>query len=183
MIWESKFLYYLQNNVRSDVMDKLMIAISSMADNGIVFIVFCVVVALVPSVLMPGHGKISYMTLTSLVVNALVCNLVLKPVFARLRPFERYGFITSVLEKLPEDFSFPSGHTSASFAFATTVFMYNRILGIIAYIYALLVAFSRMYLGVHYPTDVAAGIALGSIVALFCNRYALEFYKQLSQLL
>lgn len=176
MIWESKFLYFLQTNVRSDIIDKIMILVSTLADRGLIFIALSIFM-----LFMPNMARISYMSLTSLTFNGLITNVILKPLIARTRPFEKYDLITSVLAKLPQDYSFPSGHTSASFAFATSVFLYNRQLGILAYIYAFLVAFSRMYIGVHYPTDIIVGMIIGVAVSVLCNKYAIVIYKKISE--
>ena len=64
---------------------------------------------------------------------------------------------------MPTSWSFPSGHTSSSFAFATAVFANNKKYGIAAYVLAALIGFSRIYLGVHYCTDVLAGAVLGVV--------------------
>lgn len=64
---------------------------------------------------------------------------------------------------MPTSWSFPSGHTSSSFAFATAVFANNKKWGIAAYILAAVIGFSRIYLGVHYCTDVLAGAVLGIV--------------------
>ena len=82
--------------------------------------------------------------------------------------------ILQLLVKAPTDFAFPSGHTQASFAAATAICMWKRQWGIPALTLATLVAFSRMYLYVHYPTDVLAGILFGvgyALIALaICNK-------------
>jgi len=66
-----------------------------------------------------------------------------------------------LLVKIPKDYSFPSGHSNASFAVATSIFMRNKKLGIPAIILAAAIALSRLYVFVHWPTDVLAGIAIG----------------------
>ena len=65
----------------------------------------------------------------------------------------------------PTDFSFPSGHTMSSFAAASVIFHANTNMGIMAFVFASLIAFSRLYLYVHYPTDVLAGIVLGILAS------------------
>ena len=94
--------------------------------------------------------------------------MILKPLIARLRPFT----VNTAIELLippPSDFSFPSGHTFASFASATAILKNNRRLGIPAIILAVLIAFSRLYLYVHYPTDVFFGLLLGILAGLIGN--------------
>jgi undecaprenyl-diphosphatase len=79
-----------------------------------------------------------------------------------------------MLIKIPKDFSFPSGHSSASFASAVSIFLYRKREGICAIVLASLIAISRMYLFVHWPTDVLVGILLGiteAIVAYFIVRF------------
>jgi undecaprenyl-diphosphatase len=69
----------------------------------------------------------------------------------------------------PSDFSFPSGHTIASFEAAGVLMLNNKKLGIPALVLAILIAFSRMYLFVHYPTDVLVSVALGTLFAILAN--------------
>jgi len=102
---------------------------------------------------------------SSSAVNALVTMLVKKAV-KRPRPFIRNIKINAVYQ--PEYYSFPSGHTSTSFTTATALSQAYPKWYVIApaYLYASSVSFSRLYLGVHYPTDVAAGAVLGTGTAL-----------------
>ena len=72
------------------------------------------------------------------------------------------GFL---LGPVPKDFSFPSGHSLVSFEGAVCIFLFNRKWGIPALMLAVLTAFSRLYLFVHFPTDVLAGIVMGIVIA------------------
>ena len=99
--------------------------------------------------------------LLALGVATLIGSAVLKPLIGRIRPFEANGF-KNLLISAPKDYSFPSGHTAASFAAALVLFHRSRKLGAAAWITALLIAFSRLYLYVHYPTDVLAGCLSGA---------------------
>ena len=103
--------------------------------------------------------------------------LILKHIVCRPRPFVVNSAIDIII-KAPSGFSFPSSHTATCFAMATAIYLFHKRLGIIAYIYASLVAFSRMYLYVHYPSDVFGGVILGiccgigatALVKLICKK-------------
>ena len=98
-------------------------------------------------------------------ISYLIGNLILKNLFARQRPFSRVEDIVLLIAE-PSEFSFPSGHTLSSFTAATVIFLHSKKAGICAFLLAIAIAFSRMYLFVHYPSDIIAGMLLGIIVAI-----------------
>ena len=102
--------------------------------------------------------------------SALVCNLILKPCVNRIRPYDLLGYVDALLIPPLPDASFPSGHTAACFAAATAVCAKNRAWGFAAYIFGAVMGFSRLYLGVHFPTDVLAGAAVGTAMAALTVR-------------
>lgn len=105
----------------------------------------------------------------SLGLEALCCNVILKPFVARIRPCD-INLSVELFIPHPKGFSFPSGHTGASFAAASALFFNRKRLGILALILAALIGFSRLYLYVHYPTDVLAGALLGIMFGWIGNR-------------
>lgn len=101
----------------------------------------------------------------SLLLCLIVGNGLLKHAIARPRPCWRHPQV-KMLISVPRDYSFPSGHTFASFAAAASLWYWKRPVGMAAWVVALLIASSRLYFFVHYPTDVLAGALLGTGLAL-----------------
>lgn len=108
--------------------------------------------------------------LSGLLVGALITNVTIKPLVARDRPC----WINDTVQLLvsnPRDYSFPSGHSQASFVSAMAIYQNHRKWGIAAFVFAAFIAFSRLYLYVHFPTDVAVGILIGLVVGYFTSRF------------
>lgn len=105
--------------------------------------------------------KAAIAMLTAMVIGALITNVICKPAFARIRPYEvMEGLVLLVKRQI--DYSFPSGHSCASFAAAIAGRkLLPRRWGVGLMILAGLIAFSRLYVGVHYPSDVLGGIVIG----------------------
>lgn len=157
-------LDWIANNLYCDFLDMLMPIITMFGDAGI-FWIACAVVLLI----FPKTRKIGLSMGAALLLGVLICNVTMKPLIARVRPYdfqlEHFQKYIVLLVETPNDYSFPSGHTIASFEAATVLLVKNKKLGIPAMILAVLIAFSRMYLYVHYPTDVLASVVLGIIMA------------------
>ena len=113
----------------------------------------------------PAYRRCSLAIFLAIIFCFLLGNLCLKPLIDRPRPFEINTGVF-LLINAPTDASFPSGHSLHAFAAATVVFCANHKLGATALFVAFLIAFSRFYLLVHYPTDILAGIALGAFLGL-----------------
>lgn len=111
----------------------------------------------------------------ALIIFSVLGLLILKPIIARPRPFIAQG--VDILIKEPMGFSFPSGHTGSSFAAASVIYFYNKKRGLLALILATLIAFSRMYLFVHYPSDIVGGLILGII----SSRIAIKITNEISR--
>lgn len=155
MQFELSVLDNIQSYLRCDFLDAAMPIISMLGNAGAIWIV-CAVVLLV----IPKTRKVGVVLAVSLAIEALCCNVILKPLVARIRPFD-VNTAVQLLISPPTDFSFPSGHTGAAFAAASALFFSKNRLWIPSLVLAILIAFSRLYLYVHYPTDVLGGILLG----------------------
>lgn len=103
--------------------------------------------------------------LIALIIATFIGQITIKSIFKRKRPCHIYKSI-SLLISIPKDYSFPSGHTTSSFACSTVIFFFFPIIGIIGYIYALCIAISRLYLFVHFLSDILFGILLGTSIGL-----------------
>lgn len=157
-------LEWIAANLKCGFLDFLMPLITLLGDAGIFWILCSVALILIPK-----YRKIGLSMGVSLLIGLLLCNVTLKPLVGRIRPYDYQLLhfqkeIPLLVEGL-HDFSFPSGHTIASFEAATALLIGNKKLGIPAMILAVLIAFSRLYLYVHYPTDVLASVVLGIGIA------------------
>ena len=141
---------------RNVYMDRFMISITKLGDYGTVWILLCLYLYI------RGNLHLTFLLVSSLIAESVLCNLLLKPIVARTRPFRRNAAVRLLIPE-PHDYSFPSGHTSASFACVTVLFLTHCILWKYAFILSVLISFSRLYLYVHYPTDVLAGMSIGII--------------------
>lgn len=168
-------LDWIAANLWCPALDFLMPLITVLGDAGIFWIAVSVLFMITKKYRKTGFGMA-----LALVFGLLVCNIYLKPTIARIRPYdfqERYlGVIVNLLIEKQHDFAFPSGHTIASFEAAVVIALNNKKLGIPAMILACLIAFSRLYLYVHYPTDVIVSIILGTAFAFLGNFLAHKIF-------
>ena len=140
-------LYALQH-LHNAVLDRVMVGITSLGNAGWIWIALTAVF-----LILPKYRKCGVRMAIALILDLILCNLVLK-----------------LLVAAPKDYSFPSGHSAASFAAAVSIFVMHKKEGAAALILACLIAFSRLYLFVHFPTDVLAGIAVGFICAFLAAK-------------
>ena len=152
---ELRFLDFLQT-IHTPLLDKILAFITSLGNAGIIWIVLAVVL-----LILPKTRKTGIIVAAALLMDLILCNLILKNLVARVRPYDVNTAI-AILIKKPLDFSFPSGHTAASFATMTALFLAKmKKAWIAALVLAVLIAFSRLYFYVHYPTDVLGGAVVG----------------------
>lgn len=155
---EADMLLWIQENVRTAILDHIMPYVSAINNTG--FLAITIVIILI---LWKKYRYVGLTALGALLSEFIIVNIIIKPGVQRIRPFYIQEML-QLLGDLPKDYSFPSGHTGSAFAVATVILLcMPRCYGITAIMTASLIAFSRLYNGAHYPTDVLVGMILGII--------------------
>ena len=165
--FELSILDWIQTSLRSGFGDVFFPIITTFADEGIGWVLLCGILILIPKT-----KKLGGVMFLAIIIEVLACNIILKPLVARPRPFMLNSAV-QLLIPAPEDYSFPSGHTAVSFAAASVLLVQKSKGWLPALLMAGLIAFSRLYLYVHFPTDVIAGAVIGIAAgALACRLWA-----------
>ena len=169
-------ILYFFNDLHTGILDSIMIFLTQLGDKGIIWIVLAVALLFSSKTRKCGIFMLVSMGLGLLIGNGIIKNLVARP-----RPYWIDESITLLIPGLT-DYSFPSGHTLASFEAAIMIFLFNKKWGIPAIILSVLIGISRMYLFVHFPSDVLAGAVLGTIISLIVyyigNKVEDKYFKK-----
>ena len=145
-------------NLRTPIGDVVVPLITRLGDAGIIWIILTILLLIIPKT-----RKTGVIMMAALLVDVLLCNVLIKNLVARTRPFDVNTAVQLLIEK-PQDYSFPSGHTAASFASVTALYLAGeKKMWKAALMLAVLIALSRLYLNVHYPTDIIGGVIFGSL--------------------
>ena len=172
--FDGSVLLWIQNSLRGGILNPIMVFITHLGDKGLLWIAVTLVLLFIPRT-----RKTGFTSAIAMVIGLIVANLILKNWVARPRPYVTIEQLQLMIE-VQKDFSFPSGHSTNSFACAWVLLRtMDKRFGIPALILAILIAFSRLYVGVHYPTDVIAGILIGicaaegaiAITRALCRRF------------
>ena len=170
-------LDWIQEHLQCTFLDKTMPIVTLFGDGGVFWIGVAVLL-----LFFAKYRKTGFSMGMALVLGLVVCNITLKPLVARIRPYDfqlqEFGREISLLISAQHDFSFPSGHTIASFEACTVLLLHDKRMGIPATVLAILIAFSRLYLYVHYPSDVLVSLVLGIAFGLLGSFLVNLIYKK-----
>lgn len=156
-VLDPNILFWIQQHVVNSTLTPVMIGLSTSAKAGGIWIILGLFLCL-----RKEHRQAGIAVLAALICVAVIGDGLLKHVVMRLRPCIDYPWVAMAIPTpAATDFSFPSCHSYGSFAAAAVLFVYRKKWGIPALFLAAAIGFSRLYLFVHYPTDVAVGAFLG----------------------
>lgn len=163
---ELEFLQWINANLHdSKFVNIFFKCITFLGEGGVVCILLGVILLCIKKT-----RKSGVYVLVGLALGIVITNLILKPIVARPRPFAEdlsiVEFLSNIKYNLPTDWSFPSGHSQVVFNVATMLTLIYKKRGAWAYIPATMVAVSRIFLCVHYPTDVLCGSIIGALSAV-----------------
>jgi len=157
---DKKWAFVMPEFYQHHVLNDVMMFISSCGDFGMSWLIVILITNMIDQTRM-----MSIKMLIALIGATLIGQVTIKSIVRRKRPCHSYPEV-ELLIPTPSDLSFPSGHTTASFACSTVMFLYYPLFGILGYIYASLTAISRLYLFVHYLSDVTFGAILGITIGI-----------------
>ncbi len=163
-------LAWIQENLRCPFLDAVLPVFSALGNGGLLWL--CLAAGLLCH---KKHRQRGALLFLGLAAGFLVVNVLLKPLVARPRPAWLMDF--SLLIPSPKDFSFPSGHTASSFIAAFLLTAYRKRLGFLVLPVAALMAFSRLYLYVHYPSDILVSVFLSAGIS-FCVCRLVQTYEK-----
>lgn len=175
--FDFKILDYIQKDLTNEFLDKVMPVITSLCDRGALPIVLAVIL-----LIFSRTRRIGLSMSITYICGFIIGNLCLKNIVARIRPYDVNQAVTLLVKPL-SDYSFPSGHTLIAVECAAVLIFSltgkDRIYSFIAAGFSCLIGFSRLYLYVHYPSDVIASVLLGAILGYFCVKLTEYLFKKL----
>lgn len=169
--FEIGILDFIQNHLRFDFLDDMMVLFTRLADDGIIWIVLAVAL-----LCFKQTRKMGITLALALIFGLIVGNLGLKNLFARVRPYNANTEIELLIEPL-KSYSFPSGHTRCCFESAMAMYLCDKRFGKVAFVLGGIIGFSRMYLYMHYPSDVIGGVILGLVNGVIAFLIVDKIYK------
>lgn len=160
---EFAILNWIQAHCASGILDAAAPFVSALTNHGEIWITLALVL-----LALKKHRRAGIILAVALLLDLVVCNGILKPLVGRVRPCDINTAVRLLIPR-PTDASFPSGHTAVSFAAVSALRTAGEPLWIPALVLAAAIAFSRLYLYVHWPSDVLAGMVLGWLLGILAE--------------
>lgn len=161
---DGQILPFIQEHLRNAVCDVFFKNITHLGDAGIFWILLTVAM-----LCFKQTRKAGIYSACALILSLIVNNIILKNLVGRVRPYELVEGLQCIVGPA-HDASFPSGHTGASFASAVAIYkQIPKKFAVFFIVLASLIAISRLYVGIHYPTDVLGGLVTGIGIGLVVN--------------
>ena len=170
---ELDILHALQD-IHGGILDKIMLFITSLGNAGVIWFLVSFLLIIIPALGKESKEHLKerriagIILIVSIVFEFICVNIFIKNIVNRPRPLLSYESLIQLIRT--GESSFPSGHAASSFAAATSLFLYRKKVGLPAYLLAGAIAFSRLYIGVHYPTDVLTGMVIGVMCGVVVNK-------------
>jgi undecaprenyl-diphosphatase len=153
---DGDILIFIQEHIRNGFLTPIFKFITTLGNAGILWIVLTLIL-LIPK----KTRKMGIICAVSLLLSLICNNLIIKRLVARTRPYNVIDGLVPLVAK-PHEYSFPSGHAASSFAAAAVIHRHSpKLYGVPVLVLAFLIALSRLYVGVHYPSDVLFGMISG----------------------
>lgn len=168
--FELRILDFIRENIACPVLDSIVIVLTKLGNGGVLWIALAFVF-----LFFKKTRKMGITMGVALIAGVFFINLIVKNAVCRIRPYDLNPGIQLIVERL-SDYSFPSGHALSCFEASVVMLKYDKRFGIPAIIVGSLIALSRMYLYVHYPSDVLAGAIFGIIIALISCWLSDKYY-------
>lgn len=160
-----QILHFIQEFFTSPILDYLFVVLTSLGNSKFIWLAAAYLL-----LLQKKTRNCGMVLFVGIITSQLLCEEIIKPLIQRDRPFYLYPNLT-LLIPAPYGYSFPSGHTMDAFLSSTILYCYNKKYGAIAFLIAFFMGLSRIYLFVHYPSDVLAGAVFGILVGLLIYKY------------
>lgn len=163
--FDGGLLVAFQQTFVIDWLTPVVTFITHLGDKGFIWILF-----IIAALMFRNTRKAGIISAEALTISYMINNLFLKNVIARTRPYEVFSEVERLIGR-QADFSFPSGHSASSFAVGLVLFLIlPKRYGLPCLVLATMIALSRLYVGVHYPSDVICGALSGSLIAYILYR-------------
>ena len=158
---DGNILLWIQQYIRCDLLTPFFRFFTTLGEGGAIWIAIAIMLFFIKK-----YRKTGVMVGVSLLGSLIFINMIIKNLVARARPYKVIETLT-ILVPEPKEFSFPSGHAASSFAAGVVLYLtLPKKYGVPALILAVLISLSRLYVGVHYPTDVLGGMVMGPLIAV-----------------